>query len=98
MQMGALNDRSVKFRLMLLTLSSSALAVLFAFILFASYDNQLLRQHKEEELRSAADLIAASSASALILDDSASATNQLRALQSRIHIQQGVLYLPDGTT
>ena len=94
--MDALNDISVKLRLLLLSLVSSTVAVFFAFILFARHEDQLLRQHKEEELRSAADLIA-SSESAIILGDCESAASELRALESRVHIQKGVLYLPDGT-
>ena len=93
-----LRNSSLKIRLVAVTLASSAAGLAMAFALFVMYDNHLLREHKVEELRSAADLIATSSTAALVFDDSEEGTKVLRALESRIHIGQGALYRPDGAT
>jgi len=95
--MGLLRNASLKTRLIVLTLASSAAGLTLAFALFVIYDDHLLRVHKVEELRSAADLIATSGTAALVFDDSPQASNVLRGLESRVHIGQGVLYREDGT-
>jgi len=56
-----------------------------------------LREHKVEELRSAADLIGSSSTAALVFDDQEEGARLLNGLQSRVHIGQGVLHRADGT-
>lgn len=95
--MGIPGNSSLKSRLVLLTLVSSSVGLLLAFSLFVLYDEHLLRDHKMEELRSAADLTGTNSAAALVFDDSAEGTKILLALKTRIHIRQGVLYRTDGT-
>jgi len=95
--MGILSNSSLKSRLVLLTLVSSSVGLLLTFSLFAIHDEHLLREQKVEELRSAADLIGTNSAAALVFDDSTEGTKILRALETRIHIEQGVLYRTNGT-
>jgi len=95
--MKSLRDTSLKVRLVLVTLASSSAGLLLAFALFAICDDRLLREHKVEELRSAADLIGSSSAAALVFDDQEEGARLLGGLESRVHIGQGVLYRADGT-
>jgi PAS domain S-box-containing protein len=89
--------QSLKSRLLVLTLLCSSAGLLLAFLLFAAYDDRLLREHKEEELRSAADLIGRNSKAALIFEDASEATRMLEALETRVHIMEAVLYRTDGT-
>jgi hypothetical protein len=84
--MGMLRSSSLRFRLMVLTLVSSCAGLLVAFSAFVIYDEHLLREHKVEELRSAADLIETSSLVALIFDDPREADKVLAALRARVHI------------
>jgi len=96
-EMGFLKNRSVRSRLLLLTFISSSIGLSLAFLLFGIYDEHLLRAHKVEELQSAADLIGSNSQAALLFDDATNAATILHALQSRVHIEQGVLYRKNGT-
>ena len=95
--MRSLRDTSLKVRLVLVTLASSSAGLSLAFALFAICDDRLLREHKVEELRSAADLIGSSSTAALVFDDQEEGARLLGGLESRVHIGQGVLYRADGT-
>lgn len=92
-----LPNNSLKSRLVLLTLVTSCAGLLWAFGLFIVYDDHLLRGHKVEELRSAADLIGTNSAAALVFDDSAQGAKILDALETRNHIRLGVLYRVNGS-
>jgi hypothetical protein len=94
--MQILKNKSVKSQLVLLTLVSSSAGLLLAFFLFTLHDEHLLRDHKVEELQSAADLIARNSAAALIFDDGSEAERILRALEMRVHIREGCCIEPMG--
>lgn len=96
-EMGFLKNQSVRSRLLLLTFISSSIGLSLAFSLFAVYDEHLLRVHKVEELQSAADLIGLNSQAALVFDDETEGARILQALQTRAHIEQGVLYRENGT-
>jgi PAS domain S-box-containing protein len=95
--MNLLKHRTLKSRLLLLTLLCNSAGLLLAFLLFAAYDDHLLREHKEEELRSAADLIGKNTIAALIFEDAPGAARILEALETRQHITEAVLYRTDGT-
>ena len=95
--MRRLRDTSLRARLALVTLAGSGVGLLLAFALLAIYDDHLLREHKVEELRSAADLLATGSTAALVFDDAEQAAKVLRGLESRVHIGQAVLFRADGT-
>jgi hypothetical protein len=60
---------SLRHRLLILTMSTSSIGLLAALAIFLLYNQSLIREHKVEELHSAADLIGTSSAAALVLDD-----------------------------
>jgi len=84
------------WRLMLLTMASSAVGMVLAMTLLFIYNDRRIREDKVEELRSAADLIGTNSVAALVFEDVAESLRILQALQTRRHIVQGVLYRADG--
>ena len=83
-------------RLLLLTMISCSAGVLFAVLMGLAYNEHLAREHKVEELQSAADLLGTNTTAALVFDDSAEGARVLQALQTRKHIRRGVLFLPNG--
>ena len=83
--------------MLLLTMVSSSAGLLFAMFMGLAYNEHLAREHKVEELQSAADLLGTNSAAALVFDDSAEGARVLQALQTRKHIRKGVLFSPNGT-
>jgi PAS domain S-box-containing protein len=87
----------LKYRLVLLTLMSSGIGLLVALAAFLTYQERTIREHKLEEMDSAADLIGSNSAAALVFDDEVEGNRVLQALESRLNIQAGVLYRPDGS-
>src|SRR5271165_389081 len=95
--MHAWRNISLKRRLVLLTMVSSSVGLMFALSMYLAYNEHLAREHKVEELQSAADLIGTNSAAALVFDDSVEGARVLLVLQTRKHIRQGVLFLPDGS-
>jgi len=84
------------WRLMLLTMASSAVGMIVAMALLFIYNDRRIREDKVEELRSAADLIGTNSVAALVFEDEAEGTRILQALHTRRYIRQGVLYGADG--
>jgi PAS domain S-box-containing protein len=95
--MKAWRNISLGRRLVLLTMVSSSVGLMFALLMYLAYSEHLAREHKVEELQSAADIIGTNSAAALAFDDSAEGARVLQALQTRKDIRQGVLFLPDGS-
>ena len=91
--MKAWRNISLKSRLVLLTMVSSSVGLVFALFMGVAYNEHLAREHKVEELQSAADLIGTNSAAALVFDDSVEGARVLLALQTRKHIRQGRLVL-----
>jgi two-component system sensor histidine kinase/response regulator len=87
---------SLRRRLLLLTMISCSAGVLFAVLMGLAYNEHLAREHKVEELQSAADLLGTNSTAALVFEDSAEGARVLQALQTRKHIRRGVLFLPNG--
>jgi len=95
--MNAWRNISLRRRLVLLTMVSSSVGLVFALFMGLVYYEHFAREHKVEELQSAADLIGTSSTAALVFDDKAEGARVLQALQTRKHIRRGVLFLPDGS-
>jgi len=88
---------SLHWRLMLLTVVSSSVGMLVPMALLLAYNDHRIREHKVEELQSAADLIGTNSAAALVFEDEAEGSRVLQALRTRRHISRGVLYRADGS-
>src|ERR1700676_5306820 len=87
---------SLHWRLMLLTMASSAVGMVVAMTLLFVYNNKWIRQDTVEELRSAAELVGTNSIAALVFEDEAEGTRILRALSTQRNIRLGVLYRADG--
>jgi len=81
----------------LLTMVSSSVGLVFALFMGLVYYEHFAREHKVEELQSAADLIGTSSTAALVFDDKKEGARVLQALRTQKHIRRGVLFLPDGS-
>jgi PAS domain S-box-containing protein len=92
-----IRELSLRQRLLMLTMVTSGVAVLVGCLGFLAYDMKAARDHNEEELRSAADLIGTSCTAALAFDDSQGGTRLLEALRTRRHIRMGILYRPNGS-
>ncbi len=86
----------LKYQMVLMALFSSGVALFVAMVLVLFYQRHDRREHKVEELRSAADLIGTNSAAALVFDDEAGGRKVLDALRVRIRIRTGILYRPGG--
>ena len=86
----------LKYRLLALTLVSSGIGLVLALAAFLTYQERAIREHKLEEMDSAADLIGSNSAAALVFDDPVEGNRVLQALESRENIRVGALYRPDG--
>jgi two-component system sensor histidine kinase/response regulator len=97
MAMHKISELSLRQRLLLLTLITSGAGVLLGCVGFLAYDTHAARDRKEEEMRSAADLIGMNSTAALAFDDPQAAQRLLEALSTRRHIRAGVLYRLDGS-
>ena len=87
----------LKYRMVMLTLLSSGAGLVLALTAFLTYQQRSIRQHKLEEMDSAADLIGSNCSAALAFDDTGEGERVLQALASRENIRAGVLYRQDGT-
>lgn len=89
-------ELSLRQRLLLLTMVTSGIGILLGCMGFLMYDMHTARNHKEEEIRSTADVIATNTTAALAFDDPQDSETVLQALSTRPRIRMGVLYRPDG--
>jgi len=87
---------SIRQRLLLLTMLTSAIGVLPACVGYLIYDYHQERRQKMEEIQSLAAIIGTNATAALAFDDAAGATKLLESLRTRPHIRMGVLYRDDG--
>jgi PAS domain S-box-containing protein len=96
MALFAIRELSLRQRLLLLTMVTSGIGVLFGCFSFLFYDSLAARQQKVEELQSTADLIGTNSTAALVFGDASGGSKLLEALGTRPRIRAGILYLPEG--
>lgn len=92
-----IDELSLRQRLLLLTMLTSGIGILFGCAVFLAYNMHVFRQHKVQDLQSTADLIGTNSTAALAFDDPMGGAKLLEALETRPHIRMGVLYRTDGT-
>jgi len=85
------------WRLMLLTMVSSCVGLLVAIMMFLVYNDHLTREHKVEEIQSAADLVGTNSVAAVVFEDDEECSRLLQALRTRRHIRQAALYSAEGS-
>jgi two-component system, sensor histidine kinase and response regulator len=93
----AWQNMPLRLRLVLLIVLSSSIGLAAALSMFLLYNEQRMREHKMEELQSAADLMGTSSAAAVVFDDEMGGARVLQALRTRSHVLQAILYRVDGT-
>src|SRR6266853_317194 len=96
MAIGTTRELSLRQWLVLPTMITSGIGVLLGCLCFLAYDMHVAKEHREEDLRSVADLIGTNSTAALAFDDAIGASKILEALSTRNHIRLGVLYRSDG--
>src|SRR2546426_6167559 len=83
MPIGTIRELSLRQRLLLLTMLTSGIGVLLGCLGFLAYDMHVAKEHKEEDLRSVADLVGTNSTAALAFDDAIGGRKPLQALQQR---------------
>src|SRR3984957_3769126 len=91
-----IRDLSIRFKLALLILSASALAVLLASLGFAVYERQSYRASAVRELAALADTLGANTAASLAFDDQRTAREMLSALATEPNVIVACLYDNQG--
>jgi PAS domain S-box-containing protein len=97
MRFRLIREASLQQRLLLLTVVTSGIGVLFGCIAFLAYDMHVARQEKMQELRSTGDLVGMNSTAALEFGDEIAGAKLLESLSTRRDIRAGILYRPDGS-
>lgn len=88
--------RSISTRLTIMNMLVSGAALLLACIAFFAYDQITFRQNLVHTLSAQAEIIASNSISALLFNDTQSASNTLRALKSSNNVSAAGIYTADG--
>jgi diguanylate cyclase (GGDEF)-like protein/PAS domain S-box-containing protein len=91
-----IRDLSIRFKLALLILSTSVLAVLLASFGFALYERQNYRESAVRELTALADTLGANTAASLAFNDQGTAEDMLKALATEPSVLVACLYDNQG--
>ena len=91
-----IRDFSIRFKLVLLILTASMLAVVLASLGFAIYERQSYRASAVRELTALADTLGANSAASLAFNDQATAKAMLGALATEPNLLVACLYDNQG--
>jgi signal transduction histidine kinase/DNA-binding response OmpR family regulator len=94
--MRAFQDLSIKWKLTLIIMASSSLALLLACLSFIYYDQHAMRQGAVRDLEVLAKMVRLNSAAALTFDDQPSAQEVLATLVAEPQIVAACLYTSDG--
>jgi len=86
----------IKIKLALITVVSSALALLIASLGYLYYDLSEFRAKMSADLSTEAQVIGTNCAAPLAFNDKSAAEEVLRALHSRTQIEAAAVYRPDG--
>jgi len=92
----SLRTLSIKRKLMLITMSTSTVALLLASVGFVVYDLVAFRSQMSDDLMTQAEIVGANSMAALAFRDGPAAREILSALRAREGIVAAALYAPDG--
>ena len=92
-----LRTLSIKRKLMLITMSTSTVALLLASVGFVVYDLVAFRSQMSDDLMTQAEIVGANSMAALAFRDGPAAREILSALKAREGIVAAALYAPDGS-
>jgi signal transduction histidine kinase/DNA-binding response OmpR family regulator len=87
---------SLKRKLMLITMSTSTVALLLASVGFVAYDLLAFRRQMSDDLMTQAEIVGANSMAALAFQDAPAAREILAALKAREGIVAASLYSPTG--
>ena len=87
---------SIRKRLLWLSVTAASTSLLLACAAFVAYDLITFRETMVRNLRSYADIIASSSAAAVLFQDPRSATETLAAVRAEPHILFAEIRTPDG--
>src|SRR5579863_3157830 len=93
---GAFSNSSIRFRISLLIVLSSSLALTSAGIAVLGYEGFLQRGAASRELSAQAGIIAESSTAALSFSDKRAARQRLLALRGDSQVLEGVIYDGNG--
>jgi signal transduction histidine kinase/CheY-like chemotaxis protein len=91
-----LKNLSIKWKLMLITMLTSGVAVVLSSAGFLIYDLTSFRHSLSQDLMTQAEIIGYNSAAAMAFRDESAATVTLSALQAKEDIVSAVLYTRDG--
>ena len=92
----SLRTLSIKRKLMLITMSTSTVALLLASVGFVAFDLVAFRNQMSDDLMTQAEIVGANSMAALAFSDGPAAREILSALKARESIVAAALYAPDG--
>jgi PAS domain S-box-containing protein len=93
----AFKDLPISRKLMVITMVTTAAALLLSGIGIVFIDSILFRGYLERDLSALAQIIANNSTAALAFDDPQAAANMLDALKARMHIVTACIYRADGS-
>jgi signal transduction histidine kinase/CheY-like chemotaxis protein len=94
--MRAFKDRSIKFKLTIIIMSTTILALLLASAALATYNQRVIRKSLVQHLSVLADAIGANSEAALLFDDAKAAAVTLQALRAEPNIAGACIFKENG--
>jgi signal transduction histidine kinase len=92
-----MNRLSIRWKLVLVTLMTSAIAQLFAGLILAVYDSRTFESQKTREVGAEAAILASSVTASLAFGDAKAAREYLGALKANPEIDAAAIYGPEGT-
>ena len=94
--MGALRDTSIRWKLKLIIMLTSGIALLFASAALMFRDITKTRQNLSSDLASLAQVIGANSIGAIVFNDRSTAETNLTALSAKPYVVLSCIYDRDG--
>jgi signal transduction histidine kinase/DNA-binding response OmpR family regulator len=95
--MNPCRDWSIKKKLIVMIMCTTAVALFLASITLVSYDRVVTKNTMVQRLTVLANAIGANSSAALLFNDSKAATVTLRALSAESHVVNACLFTKDGS-
>ncbi len=92
-----LSEASLRQRLLLLTMLTSAMGMALGYMAFFLYDVHSSKEHKVADLQQTAALIGTNATAALAFDDATSGAQLLEALRTNKYIRRGILFRADDS-
>jgi PAS domain S-box-containing protein len=89
-------DMSIRHKLQLIVMATSAAALLVASVVFAFFDRSTFLRAKTQDLTVAASMVGSNSTAALSFGDAKSAGEILSALQAKQNVINACIYKKDG--